>query len=192
MTDTTSAAVAAPCCPLTVRIDAWMRGGDASNESAYNLLQDARTELAQLRFAASCAIAAKGGEVSATTASLITQLRQRDRAGLAKYGTTLDRTDLTPFEWMQHAVEEMLDAAGYLVALQRTLASAQTASREAAREGGDPGSDWERKYHEANFSWVQILEAAQKVAPEEFSSKVRGTNMDRVLRVIQRAAKERS
>lgn len=37
----------------------------------------------------------------------------RAASGLAKYGTTMDRTDLTREQWLQHLYEELLDAAVY-------------------------------------------------------------------------------
>lgn len=58
---------------------------------------------------------------SAVTTSLVTQLLDRDKHGQVKYGTSMDRKDLTPEQWAQHAVEELLDGAGYLTALQREL-----------------------------------------------------------------------
>jgi hypothetical protein len=42
--------------------------------------------------------------------SIVEQFRQRSRVGQAKYGTTLDRTDLKPLEWIQHAQEELMEA----------------------------------------------------------------------------------
>lgn len=54
------------------------------------------------------------------TVALIAQLVQRDQAGRAKYGATLDRTDLTLDQWLQHQVEELLDGAGYALAAMRT------------------------------------------------------------------------
>lgn len=59
-------------------------------------------------------------KVSETTQRLIDLLIARDQVGRAKYGTTLDRTDLTRDEWLQHMVEELLDGAGYALAAQRT------------------------------------------------------------------------
>lgn len=59
-------------------------------------------------------------EVSATTQKLIDMLIQRDQMGRTKYGTTLDRTDLTLDQWLQHQVEELLDGAGYALAAMRT------------------------------------------------------------------------
>lgn len=58
--------------------------------------------------------------VSDTTQLLIDQLIRRDQLGQAKYGTSLDRTDLTHDQWLQHMVEECLDAAGYAAAAIRT------------------------------------------------------------------------
>ena len=42
--------------------------------------------------------------------SIVEQFRQRSRVGQAKYGTTLDRTDLKPLDWIQHAQEELMEA----------------------------------------------------------------------------------
>jgi hypothetical protein len=36
-------------------------------------------------------------------------LLRRSQIGIAKYGVTLDRTDLTLRDWLQHAYEETLD-----------------------------------------------------------------------------------
>ena len=41
-------------------------------------------------------------------------LLQRSQFGIAKYGTTLERTDLNLRDWLQHAYEECLDQANYL------------------------------------------------------------------------------
>lgn len=53
-------------------------------------------------------------DCSNVTQRLIDELQARDRKGFAKYGTTLDRTDLNRLEWLQHAKEEALDFACYL------------------------------------------------------------------------------
>ena len=41
-------------------------------------------------------------------------LLRRSQVGIAKYGATLARTDLTLRDWLQHAYEEHPDAANYL------------------------------------------------------------------------------
>lgn len=43
-----------------------------------------------------------------------TDLLSRSKLGIAKYGVTLDRTDLNLRDWLQHAYEETLDQANYL------------------------------------------------------------------------------
>lgn len=60
-----------------------------------------------------------------TTDRLIALLRERHDAGFNKYGVTVDRTDLTPEQWAQHAIEEMLDGAAYLMRLKDQIAGLQ-------------------------------------------------------------------
>jgi hypothetical protein len=45
---------------------------------------------------------------------VIDQFRTRAEQGKAKYGTTMDRNDLTPMQWIQHLQEELMDAVVYL------------------------------------------------------------------------------
>lgn len=52
---------------------------------------------------------------------LRSMLLQRSQTGINKYGVTLDRTDLKPSEWCQHALEETLDFAGYILRLKKDL-----------------------------------------------------------------------
>ena len=53
-------------------------------------------------------------------------LLDRSRVGLAKYGTTTERTDLSRLQWLRHAQEEALDLAVYLETL---IAGEQAAKR---------------------------------------------------------------
>ena len=46
--------------------------------------------------------------------SVIEQFAKRSNVGVEKYGTTLDRTDLTMLDWIQHAQEELMDGILYL------------------------------------------------------------------------------
>ncbi len=50
--------------------------------------------------------------------SVIEQFKQRSEVGIKKYNTTLDRTDLTRLEWLQHAQEEAMDFVLYLERLK--------------------------------------------------------------------------
>lgn len=45
---------------------------------------------------------------------VIAELKVREQLGLNKYGTTMDRKDLTTKQWLQHAYEEALDLSLYL------------------------------------------------------------------------------
>jgi hypothetical protein len=45
---------------------------------------------------------------------VIKKIQFRAQKGLAKYGTTMERTDLTRVKWLRHAQGETLDFAIYL------------------------------------------------------------------------------
>lgn len=53
--------------------------------------------------------------------SVIKQFKQRSEAGINKYGTTLDRNDLTPLQWLTHLSEELQDATLYIEKLKQEL-----------------------------------------------------------------------
>ena len=50
---------------------------------------------------------------SLIVSEIINDLLQREERGLKKYGTTVDRGDLSLEQWMQHFYEELLDGAVY-------------------------------------------------------------------------------
>ena len=54
-------------------------------------------------------------------AAVIQKFKQRSEAGIKKYGKTLDRDDLSPEDWIQHAQEEHMDAILYLEKLKKEL-----------------------------------------------------------------------
>ena len=72
-----------------------------------------------------------------TTDRLVAMLRERHERGLAKYRTTVDRTDLTPTEWAQHAIEEMMDGAAYLMRLKDTIKEMARRIEELEKENRD-------------------------------------------------------
>lgn len=51
--------------------------------------------------------------------SVINKFKQRSEVGIKKYGTTMDRDDLTRDEWITHISEELMDALLYLEKLKR-------------------------------------------------------------------------
>jgi hypothetical protein len=53
-------------------------------------------------------------ERDSVVAAVRADLLRRSEIGIAKYGVTLDRKDLSLRDWLQHAYEETLDQANYL------------------------------------------------------------------------------
>lgn len=51
--------------------------------------------------------------------SVIKKFAQRSEFGQKKYGTNLDRTDLTVQDWITHAQEELMDGILYLEKLKQ-------------------------------------------------------------------------
>jgi hypothetical protein len=57
--------------------------------------------------------------------SVISAFQKRAEIGKQKYGTDLDRKDLSTLEWIQHAQEEHMDAILYLEKLKQEFTSAK-------------------------------------------------------------------
>jgi hypothetical protein len=53
--------------------------------------------------------------------AVIEKFKARSEMGKAKYGTDLDRTDLSVLDWIKHAQEEHMDAILYLEKLKTQL-----------------------------------------------------------------------
>jgi hypothetical protein len=68
----------------------------------------------------------EGGSECAVSDTVVKAVLQkftsRSRLGFKKYGTTLDRTDLSDMEWANHLQEELMDAILYVERLKRDLA----------------------------------------------------------------------
>lgn len=52
--------------------------------------------------------------------SVLNKFVKRADMGKGKYGTDLDRTDLSEMEWLNHAQEELMDGILYLEKLKKT------------------------------------------------------------------------
>ena len=57
--------------------------------------------------------------VDSVVFSIVSQFVDRAKIGKAKYGTDLDRTDLSIMDWIQHAQEEHMDAILYLEKIKK-------------------------------------------------------------------------
>ena len=55
--------------------------------------------------------------------SIVDEFIDRSRFGKLKYNTDLDRTDLSLSQWLQHAIEEHMDAILYLKKIKSTIDS---------------------------------------------------------------------
>ena len=53
--------------------------------------------------------------------SVINQFKTRSEVGIKKYGTTLERNDLSKLDWLKHLQEEMMDAVLYIEKLKSEL-----------------------------------------------------------------------
>tara|TARA_R110002012_G_scaffold125464_2_gene276974 strand:+ start:6388 stop:6585 length:198 start_codon:yes stop_codon:yes gene_type:complete len=59
--------------------------------------------------------------MSSIEEKVIDKIRERAEVGLAKYGVTMEREDLTRIEWLTHLQEELLDGAVYIERLKVLL-----------------------------------------------------------------------
>lgn len=50
--------------------------------------------------------------------SVVNKYKERSNEGIRKYGTTLEREDLTFLEWLNHLQEELMDATLYIERLK--------------------------------------------------------------------------
>jgi hypothetical protein len=53
--------------------------------------------------------------------SVLAKYVERSNTGLKKYGTTLDREDLTLDQWINHLLEELMDATLYLSRIKKEI-----------------------------------------------------------------------
>lgn len=54
--------------------------------------------------------------------SVVNQFKERSEVGIKKYNTTLDRTDLSTLDWINHAQQEAMDFVLYLEKLKKEYA----------------------------------------------------------------------
>jgi len=61
--------------------------------------------------------------VDSVVKAVITKFLERAAFGKKKYGTDLDRTDLSRVQWINHAQEELMDGILYLEKLKQELST---------------------------------------------------------------------
>ena len=53
--------------------------------------------------------------------AVMAKYAERSATGIRKYGTTLDREDLTLDQWINHLLEELMDATLYLSRIKKEI-----------------------------------------------------------------------
>ena len=53
--------------------------------------------------------------------SVVDKFIERSRFGKQKYGTDLDRNDLSLYDWCEHSIQEAMDLILYLRKIQKTI-----------------------------------------------------------------------
>jgi hypothetical protein len=76
--------------------------------------------------------------------SVMAKYAERSATGIRKYGVTLDREDLTIFDWINHAQEEAMDFTLYLERIRKEISLEKVKSfsegyREASKSNKDKG-----------------------------------------------------
>ena len=67
---------------------------------------------------------------------------ERSAVGIQKYGTTLDRNDLSTEDWLTHLQEELMDATLYLERLRKEIIKIKEKEEEILLD-----ADTLRNYH---------------------------------------------
>ena len=103
---------------------------------------------------------------SKTLERVIKQLEERERRGVSKYGTTVDRQDLEEWQWVRHAKEEAMDQVLYLQrledqmqdrALSRRLVDRVARGQEIRSPSGAGGSQQEKRKPSGPSVWRRLL-----------------------------------
>jgi len=67
---------------------------------------------------------------------LISEFESREQRGFQKYGTTMDRQDLSFQEWLQHFKEELMDGLLYLQKIQTLINDTQGLPNYQKKDSG--------------------------------------------------------
>jgi hypothetical protein len=65
-------------------------------------------------------------KLDSVVVAVIDMFKSRASFGKQKYGTDLDRQDLAPLDWIQHAQEELMDGILYLQKLKTYMPTNRT------------------------------------------------------------------
>lgn len=60
-------------------------------------------------------------QLDSVVSSVIDKIKSRANIGFHKYGTNMDRNDLSLIEWINHCQEELMDAMIYFEKIKKTI-----------------------------------------------------------------------
>jgi hypothetical protein len=96
---------------------------------------------------------------------IIKEFGDRAKKGYDKYGTDMDRTDLSVSEWAQHLREELMDALVYLTRLKKDVIKLE---EELAAFKNDTKAENEVKFYDgAEFVTYKYVTQPSKKAFKE-------------------------
>jgi len=84
-----------------------------STESCYNIVDDKGNDTFYVKD--------KFEVIDSIVDSVLEKYKERSKTGMNKYGTNLDRNDLSSSEWLIHLQEELMDASLYIEKLLNEL-----------------------------------------------------------------------
>lgn len=76
---------------------------------------------------------------------LFAEFIEREERGFKKYGTTMDRKDLSLNEWIQHLKEELMDALLYLEKIQTIYDAQRFTDYQKADSRNDESTNADRE-----------------------------------------------
>lgn len=82
-----------------------------------------KTDIKEFSYPAAYLTPQEASQIDSVVASVITQFVNRAQFGKAKYGTDLDRKDLTTLDWIEHAKQELMDGILYLEKLKQEVSA---------------------------------------------------------------------
>lgn len=87
--------------------------------------------------------------------AVVWKYMDRSRKGEEKYGTDMDRNDLTTEEWLDHLQEELMDATIYIEKLKSNIKIVKDVVKDLDKDDLDLSSDGRRKYFVNKHKWFR-------------------------------------
>jgi hypothetical protein len=83
--------------------------------------------------------------MSQLLAKVFSEFIEREERGVKKYGTTMDRNDLSLSEWIEHMKQELMDAILYLEKIKTIYDAQRHSDYQKADSRNDEGINTRRE-----------------------------------------------